>query len=156
MLLPDILSESLLERWMPAGGSGFPATPAESGQRFAGAVADWFALAMAGPFPNATAKAREAQLTGQATTALMAALPPAAGAQLALAVAGYMAGQLFGTGTAAFPLASSAVAVVFGAVFADLEMADEDRAQKIAEGCLILAVSTLVVFPPPLPALPVF
>lgn len=154
MLLPDVLSESLLDRFMPSGG-GFPSTPVESGQRFAGAVADWFTLAMAGPFPCATAKAREAQLAGQATAALMAALPPAAGAQLALAVASYMAGQVFGAGTASYPLAGSAVAIAFGAVFADLTMSDEDRAQRMAEGCLVLAVSTLVVFPPPLPTLPV-
>ena len=155
MLLPDVLKDALLERWLEPD-SGFPATPAESGQRFAEAVSGWFALAMAGAFPCATAQARQGQLASQAATALMAALPPAAGMQLAMAVASYYSGQSFGAGTASFPLASSAVAVAFGAVFADLGSDAETRAERIALGCHVLALSTLVVFPAPLPPLPVF
>lgn len=153
-LLPTILEQNLLDQWLAA--DSHPSTPAESGQRFASAVSQWFALAMAGPFPCATAIARQGQLAGQATSALTSGLPPAAGSQLAMAVASYYSGQVFGAGTASFPTATAAVTVAFAAVFADLQSSSEERAERLAAGCTLLALSTLVVFPPPMPAMPVF
>ena len=153
-LLPSLLEKSLLEQWLAA--DPFPSSPAESGRRIATAVSQWFALAMAGPFPCATAMARQSQLSGQATTALMSGLSPAAGSQLAMAVASYYSGQVFGPGTASFPTASAAATAAFAAVFADLESDGEERAERLALGCTVLALSTLVVFPPPMPPMPVF
>ena len=49
----------------------------------------------------------------------------------------------------------AAVATAFAAVFADLEQDREERALKLALGCHLLALSTLVVFPPPMTPLPV-
>jgi hypothetical protein len=156
MLIPTALEDGLLEDWLVEPGGRFPASPAESGQRFARAVAAWFTTATAGAFPCATALARQGQLATQAAGALMAGAPPAVGSQLATALASYMAGQVFGAGTAAMPAASGAVAPAFAAVFSNLAMERDDRARLIALGCYTLALSTVVVFPPPLPPLPVF
>jgi hypothetical protein len=156
MLVPSVLEDSLRKDWLVEPGGSFPSSPPESGQRFARAVALWFSTATAGVFPCATALARQGQLAGQATAALSAGAPPAVGSQLATAVAGYMAGQAFGAGTAAMPAAVAAVAPAFAAVFSNLTLELPDRARLIALGCYALALSTIVVFPPPLPPLPVF
>ncbi len=154
-LIPNALASSLEQDWLVADGGSFPANNQESGQRFATAVASWFATGMAGPFPCATAQARQPQLASAAAGALAAGLPPIAGMQLAQAVGSYMTGQVFGAGTAAAPVALPAAIVGFGAVFADLNQTAEERARLLALGCWGLAVSTLVTFPAPLPPLPV-
>jgi hypothetical protein len=156
MLLPTSLAKSLREDWLVTDGGQFPSSPIESGQRFAQAVALWFATAMAGAFPCATALARQSQLATQAAAALQAGLPPAVGSQLATAVASYMSGQVFGAGTASFPATSAPVSLAFAAVFSNLELEQAERARQIAVGCHVLALSTIVVFPAPLPPLPVF
>ncbi len=153
-LLIPMLKQSLLEQWLEP--DSFPASTAESGQRFASAVASWFSLGMAGPFPCSTALARQGQLGTAAAAALAAGAPPSAGSQLSMAVSSYYSGQLFGAGTAGFPAASGAVAPLMGAVFSDLTANAEQRAERIATACQLLALSTLVVFPPPLPSFPVF
>ncbi len=154
-LTPDILKEKLLDYWLgpSAGAAG---SPVESGDRFARAVTEWFALGLAGPFPCATALARKAQLAGQAATALQAGLAPLAGAQLAQAVAAYMAGHAFGPGVSQMPMTAAVAQVALGAVFADLDATADVRAERIALTCQTMALSTLVVFPPVLsPPLPV-
>lgn len=148
-LVPTVLQNDLLERWLVEDSSRFPASNVESGQRFASCVASWFTLGVALGFPCTTALARESQLAGDAANALAAGLAPAAGVQLATAVANYITGQSFGTGVAAAPVATPAVQLAFGAVFADLQASREDRAERIALGCLTLAVSTTVAFSAP-------
>lgn len=154
-LVLDSLKSSLEQGFFVAEGGSCPASAAEAADHFAGAVASWFAAAQAAGFPCATAAARRAQLAAAAAPALAAQAAPAAGAALALAVAGYMAGQLFGAGVASFPVAAGAAGAQVGAVFANLDMSNADRAQAVAGACALLAASTLVIFPAPLPPAPV-
>jgi len=154
-LIPTELAPRLEKDWLAADGGSFPADVQESGQRLATAVATWFATAMAGPFPCATAQARQPQLANAAAGALAAGLPPVAGMQLAQAVGSYMTGQIFGPGTAASPVALPAAIAGFGAVFADLDQDAAERSRLLAFGCWGLALSTIVAFPPPLPSFPV-
>jgi hypothetical protein len=151
------LKSSLESQWLVPDGGSFPASPTESGDRFATAVATWFSAAMAGAFPCTTAMARKAQLASLAGAAFGAQAAPASGNALAAAVALYIVGQSFGTGIANMPLAQSGVGALFAATFADMNGDRSTKAQQIANGCLLLAVTTIVVFPPapPLPPLPV-
>jgi hypothetical protein len=155
-LAPPTLASSLENRWLSAEGkTDLPSSPADSADRFAGAVSEWFSAAAAAGFPCATATARRAQLAGAATAALQAQHPRIAGQQLGLAVASYMAGQAFGAGVSSFPAAASVMSSEFGAVFADLDLAPSARAQRLANACMSAAVSTMVVFPPPMTPAPV-
>ncbi len=154
-LVLDVLKSGLAQGWLVAEGGSHPQSAMESGDRFAGAVSSWFASAQAGAFPCATAAARRSQLASTAASAFQAQAAPAAGAMLALAIAGYMAGQVFGAGVASFPVATGAASAQLGAVFANLDMSNDDRAQAIASACALLASSTLVIFPAPLPPAPV-
>src|SRR5690348_10901502 len=92
------LGSSLASDWLVAEGGDYPASASESGDRFAGAVATWFGQAMAGGFPCSTASARRSQLASGAGGAFGAKDADLAGAQLAIALMGYMAGQMFGAG----------------------------------------------------------
>ena len=147
-LVPSVLASSLRSGWLAQAGGSYPSSPAQSGDRFASAVAGWFGTAMAGAFPCATAGARQGQLSVAATAALQAGQPPVAGLQLALALVGYMTGQVFGAGLASAPAASGAAQSAIAAVFADLDMPVATRADRIAAGVHTLALSTVVVFPP--------
>ncbi|SHN13559.1 hypothetical protein [Cryptosporangium aurantiacum] len=148
VLVPSALAASLQTGWLPSDGGSFPASAAESGDTFAGTVADWFAAATAGAFPCTTAAARRPQLAAAAGGALAAGNPSVAGTQLALALTGYLTGQVFGPGTASPPAATSAAQTAFGAVFADVDSGVVQRADRIASGIHLLALSTIVVFPP--------
>jgi hypothetical protein len=150
-LVPALLANDLESRWL----GGTAASNVESGDRFATAVATWFAGAMASTFPCATAMARKSQLAAAAAQALSARQAPAAGAALAGALGTYMAGQSFGAGVAGPPVALPAAVSAIGAVFADLDAAVPARAQRIAQAAHLLALSTIVVFPTPLPPAPV-
>jgi hypothetical protein len=154
MLVQDTLKTGLENDWLVADGGSYPQSAMESGDRFAGAVASWFAGAQAGPFPCATALARRGQLATAAAAALQVGAAQAAGAQLALALAQYIAGQTFGAGAAGFPIATSAAGTMLGALFGNTGMARAERAQAIAGACTLLAVSTMVTFPAPLPPAP--
>jgi len=147
-LSPSTLASALQSSWLVADGGAYPSSAQESGDRFAGAVANWFALAMAGPFPCATAAARRAQLAASASAALQARDPNLAGAQLALGLMAYMVGQVFGPGVAAPPAATSAGQSAITAVFSNLELPNAARANQIASGVFAMAVSTIVTFPP--------
>ena len=147
-LSPSMLATSLESGWLVAEGGDFPSSPVESGDRFAGAVADWFALGMAGPFPCGTASARRPQLATSAAGAFQAGDPTLAGMQLALGLTGYMAGQVFGPGVASPPTAAGAAQAAIAAAFASLDAPPSARANQIAGGVQVLAVSTIVVFPP--------
>jgi hypothetical protein len=142
------LATALRTSWMVPAGAGYPAGPSESGERFAAAVAGWFAAATAGPFPCTTAAARRPQLASLATAALQAGDPAVAGAQLALAVAGYLTGQVFGAGVASPPTAIGVAQPALGAVFSDHALSDVDRSDRVATAIGTLALSTVVVFPP--------
>ena len=143
------LKSSLENDWLVAGGKAHPASVVISAQKFASAVAQWFALAQANGLPCTTALARMSQLQGQAAAALQAGQPPAAGALLALAVASYYAGQTFGPGVATFPAAVGVGIADIGGVFADHDATNADRAQIIANACHVMAASTVVAFPNP-------
>ncbi|MBL8742289.1 MAG: hypothetical protein JNK04_14370 [Myxococcales bacterium] len=149
------LKSSLESQWLVAEGGSHPASAQESGDRFAGAVAGWFSTAMAAGFPCSTAMARKSQLASGAAAAFGAEASVAAGNMLALAVAAYIVGQSFGPGFAGMPIAQSAAGAMFGATFADTGGAISDKAQQIASGCLVLAVSTIVAFSIPPFAAPV-
>ena len=149
------LKSSFESQWLVPSGGSYPASAQESGDRFATAVATWFSAAAAGAFPCTTAMARKSQLAASAAAAFSTQASVAAGNALALGVALYIVGQQFGAGIANIPLAQGAVGPLFGAAFADLQSGISEKAQQVATGCLLLAVSTIVVFPPPLTPLPV-
>jgi hypothetical protein len=148
-LILDVLKSGLETGWLVGPGGSYPASPNESGDRFAGAVTNWFSAAQAAGFPCATAAARRSQLASTAGAALASGASQAAGAALALAVGGYIAGQLFGVGVASFPATVGLVGAQLGAIFEDRGATSADRAQQIALACTTLAMSTLVVFPAP-------
>jgi hypothetical protein len=156
MLIPSSLASGLAANWLMANGGAFPASPLESADRFSTEVAGWFTLAMAATFPCATAQARKSQLMTQSAAALAAGLPPVSAQLLALAVASYISGQSFGAGVASFPAAVSAGQVLFTQAFLTQDLPAKDRAQLFADGCYAMALSTPVVFPPPLPPSPIF
>jgi hypothetical protein len=151
MLTPSALSTRLENEWL----GQFPASSLESGDLFAGAVSSWFATAMAGGFPCATAAARRVSLTAMAAGALAAGIGPTSGMLLATAVATYYAGQLFGAGVASFPIALPAGVALITAALLDLNMPKKTRADQIAQACYGMALSTIVIFPAPLPPAPV-
>jgi hypothetical protein len=148
----DDLAQRLENEWL---GGAFPASDVESGDRFAGAVANWFTRATAAGFPVVTALPRRPQLALAAASALRAGVGPTAGQLLALATASYLAGQTFGAGTATFPAALSAGIAGISAAFGNLDLATPVRAQQIALAIYVMTVSTLVVFPVPMPPAPI-
>lgn len=147
MLKPAELSQRLQADWL----GQFPVSVTESADRFAGAFSLWFSTAMAAGFPCSTASARRGQLMAAATAALESGGADTSASLLALGVAGYIAGQLFGSGTATFPLAVPAAIVLISGCLADLDLDTPSRADRIAQACHGLVISTLVVFPPSLP-----
>lgn len=149
-LVFDLLKTGLEKQWLVPEGGGFPQSVAESGDRFAGAVSSWFAAAQAGTLPCATAIPRKSQLATTAAAALGAMSAQAAGAQLALAVATYIAGQAFGAGVAGFPIATSAAISQMIAVFSDTGGSVGQKAEQIATACTLLATTTIVAGPIPL------
>lgn len=151
---PLSLASGLRQRWLSAE-SGFPASADESAQRFADVVAPWFGAGAANGIPCATALARKSQLAGSAASALSTGDARGAGQQLALAVAQFMAGQAFGPGVSAFPVATSALVVAVGEVFASHALDADKRATLIAAAMHLTALSTIVTFPPPMPPGPV-
>jgi hypothetical protein len=151
---PISLVVELRQRWLPAE-AGFPASVDESAQRFADVVAPWFAAGAANGFPCSTAQARKSGLASSAASALAAGDARAAGQQLALAIAQFMAAQSFGAGVSSFPTATPGLVVAIGEVFASHELDDDQRATMIAVATYLAAVSTIVVFPPPLTPSPV-
>lgn len=151
---PISLAVGLRQRWLP-GEAGFPASVDASAQRFADVVAPWFAAGAANGFPCATALARKAGLASSAASALTAGDARAAGQQLALAVAQFMAAQAFGAGVSSFPAATAALVTALGEVFAAHDLDADQRATLIASATYLTALSTIVVFPPPLTPSPV-
>jgi hypothetical protein len=146
---PSSLKSLLESDWLVAQDGSHSSTPVESGQKFARAVSQWFAAAQANGLPCATAMARQSQLAGQAAAAIQVGQAQGAGAQLALAVASYYAGQSFGPGVATFPAALSAGVSMIGGVFGNLDLSITDRAHQIATACHGMAISTIVAFPNP-------
>ncbi|MBE7451079.1 MAG: hypothetical protein HS111_19950 [Kofleriaceae bacterium] len=151
---PVSLALGLRQRWLPAEG-GFPSSVDDSAGRFADVVAPWFGAGAASGFPCATAMARKSQLAGAAAAALATGDARGAGQQLALALAQYMAGQTFGAGVSALPVATPALVLALGEVFAAHDLDDDRRATLIAAATHLTAVSTIVTFPTPIPPSPV-
>jgi hypothetical protein len=150
-LVLSLLQSSLEHDWLVAQGGSYPKDAQESGDRFAKAVTSWFSAAQANGIPCATAQARRPELAQTAAGAFQVGVAQAAGATLALAVAGYIAGQTFGAGVASFPMATGACVAKMGAAFGNLDLTNAERSQELASACMLLASSTLIVFPPPLP-----
>ena len=148
-LVPTALASSLESSWLAVEGGPFADNPSQSGDKFASAVASWFAGAMAGAFPCSTASARRSQLASSATAAIQAGDASLAGMQLALGLMAYMAGQSFGAGVASPPTAVGAAQAAITSVFSNLDLPTSARANQIATGVYTLAISTIVVFPPP-------
>jgi hypothetical protein len=153
-LVPSLLSQSLQSQWLPREKDGpFPDDVPASAKALAGAIADWFGMAMAAAFPCSTASARKSQLEALLIPALQAGQASAAGQQVGLAFMAYVAGQSFGAGVAMPPAAPSGPAI--GAAFADVDSPQSARADKIAQALHLQAMSSIVVFPPPLPPAPI-
>jgi hypothetical protein len=75
-----------------------------------------------------------------------------AGNGLANALSLYMLGQKFGSGVVvAQPGGAGAAASAFINIFLDRDLPNTARAQQLANACQALALTTLVVFPYPLP-----
>lgn len=151
---PLSLAIGLRQRWLPAG-AGMASSVDDSAQRFADVVASWFAAGAANGIPCATALPRKSGLASSASSALAAGDARLAGQLLALGVAQYMAGQSFGPGVSAMPIATPALVIAIGEVFASHDLDDDKRATLIAAATYLTAVSTIVTFPTPLPPSPV-
>jgi hypothetical protein len=149
-LVPTILASSLESDWLTHEGGGYADSAAQSGDRFAQAVSSWFANATAGPFPCSTASARKGQLAAAAAAALQAGQAALAGMQLALGLVAYMAGQAFGAGVASPPVAAGVAQSTITSVFSNLDLSVSGRANQIASATHTLALSTIVIFPPPI------
>jgi hypothetical protein len=156
-LVPSLLSQSLLSQWLPRDENGpFPDDAAASARALAGAIADWFGQAMAAGMPCSTAAARKSQLEAQLIPALQAGDAMASGQQVALAFMAYVAGQSFGHGIAAPPVATPAAGAAIGAAFGDKDAAQSARADRIAQALHAQALSAIVTFaPPPPPPAPI-
>jgi predicted phage gp36 major capsid-like protein len=152
VLIPNDLSSRLEQEWL----GQFPDSSMQSGDMFAGAVSGWFATSMALTFPCATAVARRAQLAAAAAAALEAGIGPTSGALLAVAVASYYAGQVYGTGVATFPVALPSGILLMTAALLDLDMPKSARAMQMAQACHVMAISTMVVFAVPPSSGPIF
>jgi hypothetical protein len=147
------LKSSLENNWLVPEGGSYPATPQESADRFATAVASWFSTAQASGFPCSTAQARKAQLSSQLTLTFQQDPGSAASAAqgIADALSLYIAGQLFGAGVASPPVGTAAASSSLVTTFSNLELDNSTRAQQIALACQTLALTTAVIFPSPLP-----
>ena len=154
-LVPTLLAQSLENDWLPTSDGGWSENPQASADAFAGAVANWFGLAMAAGFPCSTAAARKSQLMGLVASAIQMQDPKAAGQQLALAFMAYVAGQSFGSGVAAPPIATAAGGSMIAQAFSMLELDQGGRANLIATALHVMAVSSIVAFPQPPYAAPV-
>lgn len=148
-LIASNLATSLEREWLVPDGGSFPSSVAESGDRFAGCVARWFATGLAAGLPCSTATARQAQLAGSATAAFSAQSAASAGALLGSGLALYMTGQLFGAGAALPPAGVSAAISAYTSVFSNVNLPNNVRAQQMAQAAYTLALTTIVVFPLP-------
>ena len=148
-LIPSLLAQTIEANWLPGeNGPWHDDTPA-SAEALAGAVAGWFGGAMAMGFPCATAAARRGQLKEQLIPALQVEQAQGAGQQVALAFMAYVAGQGFGAGVAAPPLATAAGGSMIGTAFAAFDQPQAARAATIAQAFHLMALSSLVAFPQP-------
>lgn len=144
---PNKLGQDLAQRWL-GEGSGMPSSATDSGQRFASVVAEWFAQATSNGLPCASALPRQPQLAGLATVALSSGGAQTAGAQLGLALTAYLTGQLFGTFAAVAPVGTP---IAISALIATFSLTDESsraQADRIAQACMALVLTTLVPMPP--------
>jgi len=151
---PISLATRLRTQWLPTSGD-FPSSVQDSADRFANVVASWFGAGAANGIPCATAMARVSGLSSSAASALAAGDARTAGQQLALAVAQYMAAHSFGPGLSVVPVATPALVLALGEVFASHDLDADRRATMIAAATYLTALSTMVVFPPPMPPGPV-
>ncbi len=149
MLNPITLTRTIASDWLLDENGPHPDSVSESADIFSRVVSDWYASAMAGPFPVATAQANRGILTNLATAALMVGNPTAAGSLLATGTTVYMTGQLFGSGTSAPPIAHPLAAILFATAFTELDLDREARAAMIGGAIYAMAITTIVTFAGP-------
>ena len=152
-LNPSTLQSELEQSWL---SDSFPDAVLLSADRFASVVATWFSAAQAAGFPCSSAMARKADLMGQLVSALGAMSAAGAGQGMASALAVYMTGQVFGAGVASPPTGAAAAGAAFTATFLDVsnQTTNAMRAQRIAQACQAMAITTIVIFPPSTPPIP--
>jgi hypothetical protein len=148
-LNPISLTQRLASDWLMDENGPHPGSVAESADIFAGVVSDWYASAIAGPFPVATAQANRGILANLGTAALSVGNPTAAGALLATGTMVYMTGQVFGAGASAPPIAQPLAAALFATAFTELSLDREARAAMIGGAIFAMAITTIVTFPGP-------
>jgi len=152
-LILSTLKTSLENNWLVPEGGSYPASPQESADRFATAVASWFSAAQANGIPCTTAQARKSQLASQ--LALTFQQDPGSAASAAQGMANaltlYITGQVFGAGAASPPLGTAAAISSLTTTFSNLDLDNATRAQQLALACQTLALTTVVTFPPPTP-----
>ena len=155
-LVSATLSQSLQSHWLPRDEDGeFKDDAPASADALAGAIADWVGMAMAAGIPCSTASARKSQLQGQLIPVLQAGSAAGAGQGIALSFMAYVAGQSFGPGVAAPPVATAAAGAAITAALSDLDAAQSSRADQIAAALQAQAMSAIVTFPPPMSPAPV-
>ncbi|MCP4936297.1 MAG: hypothetical protein GY927_19355 [bacterium] len=154
MLVPTVLATNLENQWLPGGDGPFADNVQQSADKLASVIANWFAQAQAASFPCSTAMVRKSQLMAQLIPALDAKDAQLSGIQIAQAFMAYVAGQSFGVGIAAPPAA--AAGPMIASSFANLEQPQSARAQTIATALHLMALSSIVSFPIPPFASPVF
>lgn len=156
MLNPTQLARSLATDWLPGDDGPHAANVAESADAFGRVVADWYQTAMAAGIPVATAQARRGILTALAVPALSSGTPATTAQILGNGVTLYMTGQVFGHGVSTPPVAQPAGVGLFTNAFTVLDLDRDARAQLLALGIFLMAVSGLVVFSGPPFTAPVF
>lgn len=150
-LIAAALKTSLELNWLVPEGGTFPQSAEESADRFATAVANWFSAAQANGIPCTTAQARKSQLGTAVASAFKTRDAALAGQGLANALSAYLTGQSFGAGVSNAPLGTALATTAFSSAFANLQLGNSARAQAIAGACQALALTTIVIFPAPMP-----
>ena len=154
-LVSSILATSLENNWLPREDGAWPDTESDSARILAGEIANWFSQAMAAGFPCSTATARKSQLEGQLTPAIQIGSASGAGQQIALAFMNYVAGQSFGSGVAAPPMATSAGGNLIGNALTQVDLDQSSRANMIASAFQMMSISSIVSFTTPPWAAPI-
>ena len=156
MLVPTALATNLENDWLPGDDGSFADNVQQSADKLSNAIANWFVQAQAAGFPCSTAMARKSQLMVQLIPAMEAKDAQLSGMQMAQAFMAYVAGQSFGVGVAAPPTATAAAGPMIGSAFANREQPQSARALTIATALHLMALSSIVSFPIPPFASPVF
>lgn len=150
-LSPQTLAGELESQWF----GGDPSSVDDAAARLADVISTWFATASALSIPCATASVRAPQLRASLIPALATGEANASGTAVALAISGYLTGQIFGTGVAAAPTALAPASTDLRQLFTDLDMSVHSRAGLFARALMTLVASTIVTFTSPVASGPI-